>query len=484
LNLELYTVHTKEKKQILCIETYRDRRVHSKPTHVNRTHTLTERESIQRTFHSLSMQFFSLRNTVRALPSRNPVAFLPALFAAVLLLAVHPFANGALVLNDPDGEPGWGHVYISGGVVSYEFFRAKFGGKFSCDLTGFPVVQLGLGCELLSGKDADNAKGKIAMAARGNCSFNDKAIVAEKAGAVGLIVVNNQPGLLRMPAGVIKMKEGFDVTIPVVMLKDTDGSAVANITSQNNDNLVRVVGESLVKGTVRLAGRCIEAMEIGADGNPVVPTEPAKEIEGGTVRVFPSASGDGSQEYEFLTAMFGAPVNTKQMSYAFGEPVEGCSEFTNAADVKGKVAVLRRGACMFANKAHHAQAAGAAGVVIVNTENGLSRMFGGDTKSNFVTIPVAMVSKDCGEELEAAKGEGLLRMAPTAVKANLWDQAARFCKRMNWPEDDEQREDLYNQLKKKHDPELTEEGGPERMRIIEKAYNEANEYFEETSAVV
>ena len=43
---------------------------------------------------------------------------------------------------------------------------------------------------------------------------------------------------------------------------------------------------------------------------------------------------------------------------------------------------------------------------------------------------------------------------------------------------------MYNQLKKKHDPELTEEGGPERMRIIEKAYNEANEYFEETSAVV
>ena len=27
----------------------------------------------------------------------------------------------------PRREPMWGHVYISGGVVSYEFFRAKFG---------------------------------------------------------------------------------------------------------------------------------------------------------------------------------------------------------------------------------------------------------------------------------------------------------------------------------------------------------------------
>ena len=37
--------------------------------------------------------------------------------------------------TDPDGEPMWGHVYISGGVVSYEFFRAKFGGKYNCELS-------------------------------------------------------------------------------------------------------------------------------------------------------------------------------------------------------------------------------------------------------------------------------------------------------------------------------------------------------------
>ena len=407
----------------------------------------------------------------------------PALLI-LFLVAFNPFANGALVLNDPDGEPGWGHVYISGGVVSYEFFRAQFGGKFSCDLAGFPVAHLGVACEVLGENDAENVKGKVAMATRGNCSFNDKAIVAEKAGAVGLIVVNTAPGLLRMPPGVIKMKEGFDVTIPVVMLKNADGEAVANITSQNSENLVRIVGENLVKGTVRLSGHCSEAVEVDADGNPIVGKEPAKEIEGGTVKVFASASEEGIQEYEFLTAMFGAPVNSKQVPYAFGEPSEGCSELTNGDAIQGKVAVLRRGACMFANKAHNAQAAGAIGVIIVNTEGGLSRMFGGDTKSNFVTIPVAMVTNECGKELEAKAATGLLQLTPTQVKANLWDQAARFCKRMNWPEDDEQREDLYKQLKKKHDPALTEEGGPERMRIIEKAYKEANEYFEEVSAVV
>ena len=35
-----------------------------------------------------------------------------------------------VAVADPDGEPMWGHIYISGGVVS-EFFRAKFGGKYN-----------------------------------------------------------------------------------------------------------------------------------------------------------------------------------------------------------------------------------------------------------------------------------------------------------------------------------------------------------------
>ena len=89
-------------------------------------------------------------------------------------------APAAVAVLDPDGEPMWGHVYISGGVVSYEFFRAKFGGKYDCNLEGSHVVDLGLGCDLL--EDIQDVQGKIAIVNRGNCSFNDKAIVAQKAG--------------------------------------------------------------------------------------------------------------------------------------------------------------------------------------------------------------------------------------------------------------------------------------------------------------
>jgi hypothetical protein len=65
---------------------------------------------------------------------------------------------------------------------------------------------IGDGCEP---PPADSITGKMWLVRRGTCSFNDKAIVAEKAGASGMIVVNNAPGLLRMPSGVLKQKKNF-----------------------------------------------------------------------------------------------------------------------------------------------------------------------------------------------------------------------------------------------------------------------------------
>ena len=78
-------------------------------------------------------------------------------------------------------------------------------------------------------------KGKIVLARRGICSFNDKAVVAEKSGAVGLIVVNTAPGLLRMPAGVLKQKTGFDVTIPVIMIGEADGKRLTKFLERDPD---------------------------------------------------------------------------------------------------------------------------------------------------------------------------------------------------------------------------------------------------------
>ena len=383
-----------------------------------------------------------------------------------------------VAVADPDGEPMWGHIYISGGVVSYEFFRAKFGGKYNCNLDGFEVADLGIGCELL--EDTSNIKGKIALMTRGNCSFNDKAIVAEKAGAVAAVVANNAPGLIRMPPGVIKMKKDYDVSIPVVMVRQSDGDALKDIVSRNpTETKVRVVGEVVVKGVTTIAGTCAEQVEVDADGNVKGLPEPEKEIEGGLIQLEES----NGYTHEFLTAMFGGPIPKTAQKYAIADPYTACDELKNGEDMKGKFAIVQRGDCLFANKAHNAEKAGAIGVLVVNTDISLSRMFGGDSKSNFVTIPVVMVSKEAGKILEKNKADGSVKLQPNGIQANSWDQAVRFARQSNWPEDDEKREELWEKLSAKHDPNQSERGGPERFALLKDAYEKANEYYAETSAV-
>lgn len=50
-------------------------------------------------------------------------------------------------------------------------------------------------------------------------------------------------------------------------------------------------------------------------------------------------------------------------------PNEGCSAFTNASSVAGKIALIRRGTCPFVDKIQNAQNAGAVGVIIMNHNN-------------------------------------------------------------------------------------------------------------------
>jgi hypothetical protein len=73
----------------------------------------------------------------------------------------------------------------------------------------------------------------------------------------------------------------------------------------------------------------------------------------------------------------------------------GCNPATN--NLTGKVAIVRRGACMFSLKAYHAQAQGAIGCVICNNipGGGLVGMLGGDSMSA-VTIPAVFLTyEDC-----------------------------------------------------------------------------------------
>ncbi|KAG9343451.1 hypothetical protein JZ751_013615, partial [Albula glossodonta] len=65
------------------------------------------------------------------------------------------------------------------------------------------------------------------------------------------------------------------------------------------------------------------------------------------------------------------------------EPYSGCTELANAALVTGRIALLQRGQCMFAEKARHIQRAGAIGGIVIG-----ERMAGDGRSTDDVTLPL------------------------------------------------------------------------------------------------
>jgi Zn-dependent metalloprotease len=76
------------------------------------------------------------------------------------------------------------------------------------------------GCTAFS--NAAAVSGKIALVDRGSCEFGVKALNAQNAGAVAVIVADNQPGLILMGPGAV----GAQVTIPAVSVQQTTGASL------------------------------------------------------------------------------------------------------------------------------------------------------------------------------------------------------------------------------------------------------------------
>ncbi len=121
------------------------------------------------------------------------------------------------------------------------------------------------------------------------------------------------------------------------------------------------------------------------------------------------------------TATFG-PANFDVTAAAIlvddgtGTATDGCEPFVNAAAVKGKIALVDRGNCAFTEKVVNAEAAGAAGVVIVNNVAGGAMSMSG-TAGTSVKTPVLSMSLDDGAKVkgELATGVTLRLVRDTAL---------------------------------------------------------------------
>jgi len=93
-------------------------------------------------------------------------------------------------------------------------------------------------------ENADEAKGKILVAERGDCTFVSKARLAQKVGAVALIVCDNVPGSSgeTQPMFAMSGDGKDDVLIPVVFMYSVEFGKLSAVMQRRNQPLgVRVM---------------------------------------------------------------------------------------------------------------------------------------------------------------------------------------------------------------------------------------------------
>jgi len=154
-------------------------------------------------------------------------------YAQVIAAGISPqsiVANYTHTWADPGS--GWGTPDFNiPGTFVQDTLKVVDDGSTGTNAQGNPISAEG--CNPL----INDLTGKIAVIFRNTCEFGVKALNAQNAGAVGVIIVNRNPGeVIAMGAGA----QGANVTIPVVMLDLTDGLNL--ISTMANGPVVMFLG--------------------------------------------------------------------------------------------------------------------------------------------------------------------------------------------------------------------------------------------------
>ena len=165
----------------------------------------------------------------KILLSFSIVAFAYFTNAQVIVAGVSPsniVGNYPNAWADPAG--GWGTPnFLIPGTYIQDTLMMSNDGSVGLNAQGNPVSAAA--CNPL----LNNLNGKIAVIYRGDgttnptsggCEFGVKALNAQNAGAIGVIIINREPGVTTPGPGL----SGATVTIPVVMLSNTDGAILVN----------------------------------------------------------------------------------------------------------------------------------------------------------------------------------------------------------------------------------------------------------------
>ncbi|CAM9357459.1 unnamed protein product, partial [Discosporangium mesarthrocarpum] len=191
-----------------------------------------------------------------------------------------------------DSRP-WGRVYVDGWPAPMQYMRSHFGGPAPGGIR--PMILAGPldACEPLTNSYQTDEVPPVIVAVRGTCTFSTKVNNTEQAGASGLLIVNNEEGLLHPPG-----PDGKDLATFSAMIPAAEGGALVEVMGRPGEKTSGMI----------VPMNCHENSGLGKKNELCLPAtqvdrKAVDEMAKGGFLSWPSGG-----KYEYLLAQFGSKV--------------------------------------------------------------------------------------------------------------------------------------------------------------------------------
>ena len=133
----------------------------------------------------------------------------------------------------------------------------------------------------------------------------------------------------------------------------------------------------------------------------------------------------------YARAAFSAQDEVGDLEVVLCAPAEADADLVNAEQLKGRLAVARRGGCTFQEKTERVELAGARGLVIVNSDDALFKAWA--TQGYCAGISVVVIRAKDEAALLASGSSSCLRPYLTAEQDRLWTRLRALEDAHDWP---------------------------------------------------
>lgn len=275
--------------------------------------------------------------------------------------------------------------------------------------------------EFISPRDADNHGSHTAGTAAGNGNVN-AVITGQSYGSITGIAPRARVAMYKAcwnsdytsPAGVQERGCFYGDTMAAIDAAVADGVDVINYSiGGSRTDLTTISVAAKLRATQAGVLVSVSAGNDGANNTAETVGTPAPWVvsvaaSGFAVNAVGVNSGLAASKLTAIEGSVTKPLNVTGAvtgNVVVAQPALGCTALTNAADVAGKVVLIQRGSCGFADKVLNAQNAGASAILAYNNAAGNPIAMGGVVATG-PTIPGVMVSLADGNNIVAAIAGG------------------------------------------------------------------------------